>query len=84
MTLAGPQDSFDAFQAFLGSIGGQILLFGCLFALCFHTATGVRHLFWDAGVGYSIPATYRSGYAVLGFSVLATAVVWILGMNWLS
>ena len=57
---------------------GQIVLFGWTFALFFHLGTGVRHLFWDAGLGFGIEATYRSGYAVIAFAVLATVAVWVL------
>lgn len=36
----------------------------------YHLANGIRHLFWDAGRGLSIPAAYRSGWTVVGLSAL--------------
>jgi succinate dehydrogenase / fumarate reductase cytochrome b subunit len=52
-------------QWFLGSFFGILLLMGVTAAAWFHTLAGIRHLFWDAGYGYDIPATYRSGRMVL-------------------
>ncbi len=81
VALAGGADDYADIQGFLYSIWGKIVLFGCTVALFFHTAAGVRHLFWDAGYGFSIEATYRSGYAVIGFTVLATLLVWGIGLE---
>ncbi|XP_068604857.1 succinate dehydrogenase cytochrome b560 subunit, mitochondrial [Brachionichthys hirsutus] len=47
--------------------------FAIAFPLSFHTYNGVRHLWWDIGKGFRIPEVYRSGYAVIGLSVV-TAV----------
>src|SRR5689334_16050977 len=58
---AGPE-SFAGVQWFLGSILGLLVLFGMSAAAWFHTLNGIRHLAWDAGYGYDIPTTYRSGY----------------------
>ncbi len=48
-------------------------------AAFYHLANGIRHLFWDAGVGLSIPAAYRSGWLVIGLTVVfALAAGWML------
>ena len=83
VALASGPEAFAHVQAFFGSFLGLAVLAGCTFALFFHTATGVRHLFWDAGVGFSIEATYRSGYGVVAFAVLATAIVFAICLEWL-
>ena len=72
----GPQ-AFDAVQAFLSSWFGRLVLFGWTWALLYHLCNGVRHLFWDAGVGLELPAAQASGYAVLIGSVILTLAVWI-------
>jgi succinate dehydrogenase / fumarate reductase cytochrome b subunit len=51
-------------------------------ALCFfyHLANGVRHLFWDVGLGFERASIRVSGIAVLVFAVVATAAYVLLGM----
>ena len=71
----GPQ-AFDAVQAFLGSWFGRLVLFGWTWALLYHLGNGLRHLFWDAGVGLELPAAQASGYAVLIGSIILTLAVW--------
>jgi succinate dehydrogenase / fumarate reductase cytochrome b subunit len=63
---AGP-DSFDTVQWVFGSFLGVI-----------HTLTGIRHLAWDAGFGYDIPTTYRTGRAVLVGTAVLTLLTWLL------
>lgn len=61
-----------------GSIIGQILLFGWTLALAFHLSNGIRHLCWDAGVGFEMTAVNRSGIAVLVLTTVLTAAVWLI------
>ena len=56
--------------------GGQILLFGWVWAFFYHLCTGIRHLIWDTGAGMDIKQVYRSGYLALLASTLLTAGVW--------
>lgn len=44
---------------------------GAAWLLSYHYFNGIRHLFWDAGKGFQLPALYRSGYAVVILSLLA-------------
>ena len=75
---AGPE-TFDAAQAFFGSIAGRLLLFAGSWALFYHLCNGVRHLAWDAGYGYEIANVYRSGWAVVAASLALTIAVWVFG-----
>lgn len=63
-----------------GSIGGQIVLFLWTIALAFHLSNGIRHLFWDADVGFSMTAVNRSGVAVLVVTAVLTIVVWLIAL----
>jgi succinate dehydrogenase / fumarate reductase, cytochrome b subunit len=74
---AGPS-SFASAQWFFSSFIGVIGLFGLTAAAWYHTLNGVRHLAWDAGWGYDIPATYRSGWAVLIGTAALTVLTWIV------
>jgi succinate dehydrogenase / fumarate reductase cytochrome b subunit len=74
---AGPA-AFERMQAFLGSPLGQVLLFGWVWALFYHLCNGVRHLFWDAGVGYELDTATLSGWAVVIASAALTLMAWVL------
>ncbi|WP_154224746.1 succinate dehydrogenase, cytochrome b556 subunit [Marinicella rhabdoformis] len=58
---------------------GCVIFYVWVFAFAYHLCNGIRHLFWDAGKGYSIPAVYRSGYMVILGAALLTALVYVLG-----
>ena len=79
---SGPA-AFGWVQWFLGSFVGILVLMGVTAAAWFHTLAGVRHLFWDAGYGYDIPTTYKSGRAVLIGTAVLTALTWLaLLISW--
>lgn len=69
--------AFDALQDFNGSVIGRLLLFGWSVAFFYHLLNGIRHLAWDAGFGFELPAAYRSGYAVLIGTGLLTIAAWV-------
>ncbi|MPZ09080.1 MAG: succinate dehydrogenase, cytochrome b556 subunit [Kiloniellaceae bacterium] len=75
---SGPEAFADA-QGLIGSILGRLVLFGWTFALFFHLCNGIRHLAWDAGYGFEIETTTRSGWVVVGASVVLTLVCWVAG-----
>ena len=79
LALASGPAAFADVQAFLGSWIGRLLLFGWTWALMYHLANGIRHLFWDAGLGLELPAAQASGYAVIVVSVAATLGIWVAG-----
>ncbi|MCO6415251.1 succinate dehydrogenase, cytochrome b556 subunit, partial [Siccirubricoccus sp. KC 17139] len=64
--------AFANVQWFLSSWLGMLGLFGLTAAAWFHTLNGIRHLAWDAGYGYDIQTTYRSGRWVLIGTGVAT------------
>jgi succinate dehydrogenase / fumarate reductase cytochrome b subunit len=78
-TAKGP-DAFAIVSGFMGNPIGLLLLFGWSVALFYHLANGIRHLFWDAGYGYEINNAYRSGWIVVGATVVLTVVAWIVGL----
>ncbi|GAB4227902.1 MAG: succinate dehydrogenase, cytochrome b556 subunit [Kiloniellaceae bacterium] len=75
---AGPE-AFATAQGLIGSFIGRLLLFGWSFALFYHLCNGIRHLVWDAGYGFEIDAATRSGWMVVGASVVLTLACWALG-----
>ncbi len=65
-------DYFNILKAFLANVFIQLLITASIFVLAYHLLNGIRHLFWDYGIGLSMRDTYLSGYLVLIVSVLLT------------
>jgi succinate dehydrogenase / fumarate reductase, cytochrome b subunit len=80
VAAAAGADAFAAVQWFAGSFIGLVFLFGVTAAAWFHTLNGVRHLAWDAGYGYDIPATYRSGRLVVIGTAVLTVLTWVVAV----
>ena len=75
---AGPA-WFDGAQQVAGSIIGRTLLFLWTAAFFYHLLNGLRHLAWDAGWGFELSTTYRTGWTVFFASGVLTIVAWGLG-----
>ncbi|MBP0491588.1 succinate dehydrogenase, cytochrome b556 subunit [Pararoseomonas indoligenes] len=76
---AGPE-AYATVQWFFGGFIGLIMLFGLSAVVWYHTLNGVRHLVWDAGYGYDIPTTYRTGWATAIATAVMTVVTWIVAI----
>ena len=72
---------YSHFQSFNTSLLGRFVLGGWLFSAFYHLCNGIRHLFWDAGYGFELKDAYRSGWIVVGVSLVATAASWIVGLR---
>lgn len=77
--LAGGADSYATAQALFGSVVGQILLFLWVFSLFYHLCNGIRHLFWDMGLGFELKTLHTSGTIVMVAAVALTLVAFIAG-----
>jgi succinate dehydrogenase / fumarate reductase cytochrome b subunit len=80
LALAAGEDAFASVQWFLSSWLGLLMLFGLTGAAWFHTLAGIRHLAWDAGHGFALPAAYRSGRIVLIGTAVLTLLTWVLAL----
>ncbi len=77
LAAASGPDAYGTAQSFFGSVFGIIVLAGFSFALFYHLCNGIRHLFWDAGMGLELDQAYRSGWAVIAAAVALTAGAWV-------
>lgn len=77
-SLASGAEAYASAQALLGSWLGRIVMLGFSFSLFFHLCNGVRHLFWDAGLGFELKTAYASGTAVIIASIAMTLIAWAL------
>ncbi len=73
----GP-DAYAAFQSIAGLWIGKLVLIGFSWSLIYHLLNGVRHLHWDAGLGFDNERVERSSWIVIGASVLLTLIIWLL------
>lgn len=81
LALAGGAESFATAQDLAGSIIGRLLLLGWTWALFYHLANGIRHLFWDAGKGLELDAAAKSGHFMVASSVVLTVLAWVAGYS---
>ncbi len=75
----GPE-AYAFTQWIYGTWLGYLVLIGFSVSLFFHLCNGIRHLFWDVGLGYEIETVYRSGWTVLAATAVLTASAWIVGL----
>ena len=81
MYAASNPKAYALFQAFNMSWFGRFIVGGWLFSAFYHLCNGIRHLFWDAGYGFELKDAYRSGWAVVAVSLVATVLAWIVGLK---
>ena len=68
---------------FLSSWIGIALLAAWSWCIFYHLCNGVRHLFWDIGLGFSLKSTYLTGRIVVITSFALTAISWGIGLTML-
>ena len=78
VALGQGAEAYAAMQACLGGVLGRLALLGINFSLSFHFFNGIRHLVWDTGRGLEIRTVYASGWAVVGLSIVTTAVLGVI------
>ena len=73
-------NAFAFVDNIFNSILIQVLLLSSVWALCYHTCTGIRHLIWDLGYGLAVKWIAPSAYVVLlGSICLFVCVVYVGG-----
>jgi succinate dehydrogenase / fumarate reductase cytochrome b subunit len=70
---------YSTAQVLLQSWPGQLLLVAGVFSFFLHLCGGIRHLFWDAGVGFRLRTIYLSGWAVVATSAVLTIAAFVAG-----
>ncbi len=76
--MAGTGEQFALSHLFFNSSFGTVLLVVWTACTFYHLCNGIRHLFWDMGVGFEISQAYLSGKAVLAATAILTLLVWLL------
>lgn len=72
IALASGREAYASLQPIVGSGVFKAVLVGWTFCFFFHFANGVRHLCWDAGLGFEKAQIRASGWTVIVVSIAAT------------
>jgi len=79
MALAGGPGTYAGFQQFAAGWLFSVLLALWLVAFLYHLANGIRHLFWDAGIGMERAQARRSALVVIvAVTVVAVVLLYVL------
>jgi succinate dehydrogenase / fumarate reductase cytochrome b subunit len=73
VALASGREAYAAIEPLVGASWFKVPLVGWTFCFFYHLANGVRHLAWDAGLGFEKSQIRASGWTVIAVAVLATA-----------
>jgi succinate dehydrogenase / fumarate reductase, cytochrome b subunit len=73
VALASGPAAYADVAAIAGSGWFKVPLIGWTFCFFFHLTNGVRHLFWDAGMGFDRARIRASGWTVVVVTLIATA-----------
>ena len=66
---------------FTKNVIGKLFLLGWSFSLFYHLLNGIRHLFWDIGLGFKLKTVTWSGVLVIVGSVALTIISWGIVYN---
>lgn len=81
LALASGQAAYTGAATILGSLVGQVALVGWTFCFFYHLCNGIRHLAWDAGLGFDKAVARKSGVAVVAAAGLFTVVFWAVALT---
>lgn len=79
IALASGPDAYQQFQYCMSTIFGKAVLMGFTLSLMLHMCNGIRHLFWDMGMGFEIEITARTNMLVFLGTAVLTALSWVIG-----
>ena len=65
---------YISIETFFESIIVRVVLGSSVWALWYHTCTGIRHLVWDAGYGLEEEWIAPSAYVIIFFSLALTLI----------
>ena len=77
-TAAWDIGSYEFLREMLSHWLGQLFLIAWTAALYLHLCNGIRHLFWDAGLGFDLNRTQQTAYLTIAGTLILTAATWLL------
>jgi succinate dehydrogenase / fumarate reductase cytochrome b subunit len=77
---SGPQAYESAYQH-MASWYGQVFLFGLTFSLYLHFCNGIRHLFWDVGMGFELETVDLTAKLAIAMAIVLTIATWLVALS---
>ena len=77
VALATSPEWFDTANAVMGSLIGQLILFGFTWAMFMHLIGGIRFMLWDVGFATEKGIARQTAWASLIASFVVTALTWL-------
>ncbi len=78
---ASGESAWESMHRLLSSWFGYLVLFGFTTSLYYHFCNGVRHLFWDSGMGLDLKSAEKSAIMVLIATVVLTVFTWVIALS---
>lgn len=76
----GPE-SYSFLHEQLGAWYGQVFLLGLVFSLYLHFCNGIRHLFWDVGMGFELETVDLTAKLAIVVAVILTLATWVVALG---
>ena len=70
-------DNYEVLRTMLSHWLGQLFLIAWTASLYLHLCNGIRHLFWDAGLGFDLKRTEQTAYLTIAGTIVLTAATWL-------
>jgi len=80
-SAASGAESYSSIQIHFSTWYGQVFLFGVTLSLYIHLCNGIRHLFWDAGLGFELKTAAISAKIAIASAVILTTATWLIALN---
>jgi len=80
MAANGPQ-AYESVFTHMASWYGQLFLFGLTFALYLHFCNGIRHLFWDVGMGFELETVDLTAKLAIVVAIILTIATWLVALS---
>lgn len=78
LAAASGPEYFAFVDGIITSFFGDLVMFGSLWALWYHSLAGWRHMIWDSVMMIEIDQAEKLGWAVVGGSVILTILTVII------
>ncbi len=75
---AGSATESSFILSVLNSWFGKLVLFGFTLSLYYHMCNGIRHLFWDVGMGFELDTANKTAKVSIGVALALTIITWII------
>ena len=75
-TAANSPGAYTIAHQQLNTWYGQVFLIGLTFSLYLHFCNGIRHLFWDVGLGFELDTVDKTARLAIFVSIALTVATW--------